>query len=1110
MRGSFREILLLLFAGAWGNSVPAQEAPASPSPPPSYEISGAIHSGKTPLPGVTVTISNTLTGKKFAAATALNGTFLFSALDRGRYVVKVEFVGFATQTQEILLNPQNPAAKLDFELILASRAQQQQLQARDSDMAALGRGFQSLAVENTLSSLAGMGATNGQNGQGINANDLSSLPMNGAGAEGATESVSISGAMGRTQDFGGGSEEQIQERIQEFRDRAQREGGFPGGGGGPGGPGGGPFLMRIPRGLNINQPHGVLFITDGNSIFDAKPYSLTGLETPRPEYNNLRFGAFAGGPLKIPGIYDGSKKNFFFAGWTGVRGSNPYDAFSTVPTQPERSGSFSQTTLNNGAPVQIFDPNTGQQFPNNTLTSISPAALSLLQYIPLPNLPGNRQNFHYVTSVDSNSDNFSARLVHNFGGVSGPGMIVMGGGGPMGGGGQGGRGRRSQNNLNFGANYSRSSNNSAGVFPSLAGSSNVQGLNANAGYTYGRGRLTNNLRFNYNHLHTSTTNLYSFLTNVAGQAGIGGVSQDPFDWGIPGLSFTDLPGLNDPAPQRRLDQTYSLSDFIAWSRGKHNLRVGGDYRRILQSFRAARNAEGSFTFTGFATAQYAGGSAVPSTGYDFADFLLGLPQLTSIQSGTESYDFRANAFDVFVQDDFRVRASLTLNLGMRYEYNGPFTEAHNHIANLDVAPGFTAVSPVLPGQSGAFTGVFPDSLIQPDRNNWAPRIGIAWKPQKQTVVRAGYGINYNLAQYASIIQNFAYQPPFATASTNLSNLSSPLSFTNGFPTPAPGSVTNNFAVDKNYRLGYVQLWNLNVQRELPHGVIVNAGYNGAKGTRLDMERAPNRNPDGTLRIAGVQPFIFESSEADSILHAGTVSVRKRLQGGLALSGTYVYSKSIDNASSIGGGGVVVAQNDQDLATERGRSSFDQRHKFTGNWIYELPFGANKRFLPNGAGAHILGGWQWSGDFTLASGLPFTPRVLGSFRDVSSGVNGTLRANVTGAPIHLSDPTTFEWFNTAAFCAPGSSPGCVNPDGTLFGDAGRNIVEGPRQVTLNMALNKTFEIKDFRALELRVQASNVFNIAQFAAINTVVNSPIYGQVTGTGSMRRLSMVARFRF
>jgi len=143
-------------------------------------------------------------------------------------------------------------------------------------------------------------------------------------------------------------------------------------------------------------------------------------------------------------------------------------------------------------------------------------------------------------------------------------------------------------------------------------------------------------------------------------------------------------------------------------------------------------------------------------------------------------------------------------------------------------------------------------------------------------------------------------------------------------------------------------------------------------------------------------------------------------------------------------------------------------------------------------------------------LPFTPRVLGSFRDVSSGVNGTLRANVTGAPIHLSDPTTFEWFNTAAFCAPGSSPGCVNPDGTLFGDAGRNIVEGPRQVTLNMALNKTFEIKDFRALELRVQASNVFNIAQFAAINTVVNSPIYGQVTGTGSMRRLSMVARFRF
>jgi len=181
---------------------------------------------------------------------------------------------------------------------------------------------------------------------------------------------------------------------------------------------------------------------------------------------------------------------------------------------------------------------------------------------------------------------------------------------------------------------------------------------------------------------------------------------------------------------------------------KHNWRFGGDYRRILQSFRSARSAEGSFVFTGFATSQYATGSTQPvtGTGYDFADFLLGFPQQTSLQSGANSYNFRANAFDFFAQDDWRFRSNLSFNLGCATKYNGPYTEAENQIANLDVAPGFTAAVPVLPGHAGPFDGTFPGSLVRPDRKNFAPRIGIAWKPQKQMVVRTGYGINYNLAQ----------------------------------------------------------------------------------------------------------------------------------------------------------------------------------------------------------------------------------------------------------------------------------------------------------------------------------------------------------------------------
>ena len=1129
MKSIARGILILHFVALFfvsslgaqdplSSPVPTPQSATVPAAVPTYEISGSARSGKTPLPGVTVTAANTLTGKKYSTATNSEGKFGLSGLTRGRYVVRVEFMGFAAFTEEVVLNPENPSAKVDAELILASR-QQEQSNSNNATIAAAGRGFQSLAMNNTLSSLAGgtsgLGGAGGLDG-GQGNSDLSSLPLNGAGAEGPTESVSISGAPGRTQDFGGGSEEDLQQRVQEFRDRVQREGGGGfGGGGGPGTGGGAIVLGRMPKGFNINQPHGVLSFSDDTSGLDARPYSLTGIESPKANYNQARFGVNVGGPLNIPKIFNGGNKWFFFGGWNGSRGSNPYDAFSTVPTQDERGGNFTGATYNDGKAVQIFNPQTGQQYQFNGVSNaidaslISPAATALLPYIPLPNITATAsgQNFHYVTSAQSNSDAVSLRLIHNFGPAigSGSGPFFIGAGG---GGGGGGR-RRAQNNINFGLNWSRNSNNLVNPFPSLAGSTGTQGLNASVGWVYSKGRESNMFRMNYNHNHVFTANLYSNATDVAGTggAGITGISNDPFDWGLPGISFTSFGGLNDPTARRDLDQTYSISDTVSWNRGKHNWRFGGDYRRILQSFRSARNAEGRFVFTGFATSQYTTGSTQPvaDTGFDFADFLLGFPQQTLLQSGANSYNFRANALDFFAQDDWRFRSNLSFHLGLRYEYNGPYTEANNHIANLDVEPGFAAAARVLPGHAGPFNGIFPPSLVRPDRNNFAPRIGIAWKPHKQTVVRTGYGINYNLAQYGTMIQNFAFQPPFADTATNTTDVNglistSRLTITAGFPS-AGSTVTNNFAVNPNYRLGYVQIWNLDIQREFPGGVVMNAGYNGAKGTRLDTERA--------LVVSGGQPFSYESSEGNSILHAGSVRVRKRMAKGLGLSTQYVFSKSIDDASSIGGGGSVVAQDPFDISADRGLSSFDQRHKFTGNWIVDLPFGENRRFDPKGAWSHILGGWQWSGDATVGSGLYFTPRVLGGGLDIGRGVSGSLRANVVaGQSISISDPTTLKWFNTAGFCAPSAT--CRNPHSSRFGDAGRNIIEGPGQVSLNMSLNKTITIKESRALELRISTINVFNTAHFTSINTVVNSFTYGEVTGTGGMRRVTMHARFRF
>jgi trimeric autotransporter adhesin len=1108
-------IVIGLLAGAAGTLHGKASTP--PAQTSTYQITGTVHSGKTPLPGVTVSAANTLTGKKFTVVTVSDGSFAFAGLPRGRYVVKTEFMGFAEQTKEIVLNPETPSGTADFELILASRQQEENSQRSAALAAALaGRGFQSLTMDSSGADVGG-GESNSSAGGGQNpsASDIAALPLNGAGADAPTESVSVSGVQGRTQDFGAGNEDQLEERIQEFRERAQQMGigGFgggpgPGSGGFGGGPGGGQVIAfgRFGRGFNVNQPHGNIYFYDDTSALDARSYSLSGVPVAKPDYNQLHFGAYVGGPLNIPKIYNGGGKTFFFGGWSGRRGSTPYDSFATVPTAAERGGNFSALT------TPIYDPTSGQQFDYNGQlnvmdpTLITPQAQALLNYIPLPNLPGASQNYHFVTSAESNSDSVSLRLIHNFGAAPGPGGPVVIGG-PGGGGGIRGR-RGPRNNLNAGLSWTKTTSDIVGTFPSLAGGTGTQGLNASAAWIYGKGRVTNNLRFNYNHNHVSTTNLYANVTDVAGLAQIGGVSTNPFDWGIPGINFTSFSGLSDPTSRRELDQTYTISDTVIWNHAKHNLRFGGDYRRILQSFRSARNSAGTFTFTGFATALYAGGVEQTGTGSDFADFLLGLPQQSSLQFGASAYNFRANSYDFFAQDDWRIRASLTLLLGVRYEYQGPFTEANNQIANLDVAPGFTAAVPVEPGQTGPYNGVFPASLIRPDRNNYAPRVGLAWKPLKDTVVRAGYGVNYNLAQYTAVIQNFAFQPPFAETATNVATPTDLLYLSNAFPTLAAGTVTNNFAVNPNYNLAYVQLWNLDIQRQLPGGWLLNVDYNGSKGTRLDTERA--------ILIAGQQPFTYESSEGNSVFDAGSIRFRKRLANGIALSGTYIYSKSIDDASSIGGGGVVVAQNPFDISADRGLSSFDQRHKFTGNWIYDFPFGENRRFLQKGVISHVLSGWQYSGDFTVASGLPYTIRVLGGTLDIQRGVSGSLRANVVpGQTLYIANPNTKEWFNTAAFCQPETTLNnptatCVNAADSTYGDAGRNILEGPGQVTLDMSLNKTIQIKEFRALDLRITANNVFNFVNYSSLGTTVNSITFGEVTGVGTMRRVTVQARFRF
>jgi trimeric autotransporter adhesin len=793
--------------------------------------------------------------------------------------------------------------------------------------------------------------------------------------------------------------------------------------------------------------------------------------------------------------------------------------FSHVPTALERAGDFSKTTVN-GSSVQLFDPahpgtplGSGTSVPTDL---ISPQAAALLNYIPLPNVTnGSRQNFHFSSAAAADSDTLAVRLTHNFGAVTGqrgtPGTPGAGGGGRSG---------RSRNNLSFGLNYQRNESDNLEPFPLLFGNTHTNGFNANVGWAVSKGKLSNQLRFTWNRSRVHAGSHFAGVTPVQQNADIAyGTSPDPLsdpaNFGLPNIAFADYSSLSDTTPSQRDSQTFSLSESLGWVRGKHHLHFGGDYRWIDNKAFASANPRSTFTFTGSTTANYATDpktglpAPVSGTGYDFADFLLGYAQQTTLAYSQVHDQYLGNSYDLFVQNDWRVKGNLTVNLGLRYELISPFHEAHGQLENLittfDAEGNFVSAAAVSPG------GVYGRTLVHPDRNNFAPRVGIAWKPfGAKTVVRAGYGINYNLGQYASVAQSLASHPPCATtpspcAVTQTNGTSTPtgpstLTLANGFSS-APVATSNNYAINPNYRTAYVQLWNLNVQHELTPTLLLNVGYTGSKGTALDMLRAPNRGPGGVINPS-VAPFNWETSQGSSILHAASVRLRKRMTKGVAVGGTYTYSKSIDNASSIGGGTQVVAQDDRNLRAERGLSSFDQRHKLTGDWTVELPWGEGRKWLTRSRITQkVLGDWLLQSSFTVASGTPLTARVLGSFSNVAGGTNGTLRANYNGEPIQVGDRSIKQWFNTAAFSLPAAGS---------YGNSGRNTIIGPGSWLMSLVLSKNIPLKDSMGLEIRAEADNVLNHPNYSGLDTVVNSPTFGQVTSVASMRKMILSLHYRF
>ena len=1145
----------------------AQAQTTASQPVSGGKLHGFVKSGNIPLPGVTVTAQNTLTGKRYSTTTDITGAWQLNIPQNGRYVIRTQFAAFAQGDQEAVLNGTSHDQLVNFELILASRqAEQEQQQAQASGRQGsaaqelrqfAGNAPESLSLMNSLSDDTDTGA-------GAAGASGASLPSIAENSDFSDESVAVSGQAGQVSAFAGMDMNRLRDAAESIQAQGGLNGqggpggeagqgglfgGFGGGGGfggafggggfgggagfgggrggfgGRGGGGGGGGRGNF-RGFDPSQPHGAIAWNGSNSIFNALPFSLQGQQQLQPSNGSNRFTlSFMSAPY-LPHLTKPSGKDTVFFTLSGTRQSTPDDFYATVPTDAERVGDFSAAGL-----PPIYNPATNQQYvasgnaniadgtPNVIpAANISSQATALLKYFPEPNLPaGNalNNNYHLLTTAQSNTTQAGVRYNRSLGAnaAQSGGRGGFGGFGRRGGGAN--QGLRQSINANF--NWSHAASDKVNLIPELGGKSASESYSLQTGYTVGYHRFTSISNLSWNRSNSNTTNFFTNTSiNPGAAAGVNVPNDVPLNYGLPDVSLSNFQGLSETQPSFSIAQTISYTQVVSWIHGKHNMRYGFDYRRVHRDFLAGSNGTGAFTFTGLFTQERAGSQAVTGTGSSLADFLLGLPQSTTLNSSLDKSYLRDNVYDAYAMDDWRVLPSLTLNYGVRWEFFAPYTEKYGRLAEVATNPdgGFTGETEVTSGASG-----LPGSLVFPWHKAFRPSLGIAWRVPKvkSTVVRAGYGMNYVTGEYATFANTMAHQPPFTNEQTNeeaVGNAASSacartvpatcFTLANGFPSPA---TLGNYALDPHFPLPYLMAWNLDIQKTLPWGIVMNLGYSGARSNHQDTVIAPRAVPGSPGTDPTGLVFRYEEAESFSKFNAGTVRVNKRLSGGFALGANYQYSHSIDDAGALGGVGGASVQNWQNVQDELGNSSLDVRHKVTGTYLYELPFGPDRAWATTGVGSHILEGFSVSGSFNFATGTWLTPTYTLNTTNVECGTSGALRANVLpGASITSGGGTLHRWFNTGAYSEPSPTPGYCNG----FGTAPRNSIEGPGTVSNNMSLSKTMQLGDTRSMEIRAIINNVFNTVQYSGVNATEGTPTFGEVTSVGQMRSFQFMARFRF
>jgi carboxypeptidase family protein len=852
----------------------------------------------------------------------------------------------------------------------------------------------------------------------------------------------------------------------------------------------------------------------------------TAQDRDKPRFRRNQFGFVLGGPIE-------KDRTFFFLDYQGTRQSVGRVRISTVPTALQRQGIFTESVA--GQVPSLYDPATTEPLPGGGFTrqpfpgGVIPAdrfdavAADILSRYPLPNLPGTANNYRRVGNEEADSDLVGLRIDHR---LSASDQLFG----------------RVAWQREWGDPVTPLPDGSGNLTTGVLGPTNTKTLSATLNYVRVlRPSMFNEARLGYTQRSTDRVGL-ALSGTPSEELGLPGIPTNAaFNEALPTFLVDGFQQLGSPSNTFSNAKTsvLQLVDVLSWQRGRHAFKFGLDWRHEALDVVQPPSPTGSFRFT-------SQGSDLPGragTGLPFASLLLGQVQNFTIDLQQRELRPRALVQEYFAQDDWRVTSRLTVNAGVRFTLNFPSTEKDDQGAVFDLASQELEYA----GRDGN-----PRSARELHWFNPGPRIGVAFQATSKTVVRSAYALVW--IEQAGITTPFTLpQFPFlqTTGQPSLDSAHPAFVLASG-PTVAPVGATPDaglgqgvFSADRGLGSGYLQQWNLMLQRELGANLAFEIGYVGSKGTHIGvpdtnlnqltveqlaignplLQRVPNPfygeiPPSSSIggptvtraqllrdypRFTNVS--LYRNNVGNTSYHALLAKLEKRLSHGLSFIVSYTFSKLIDDAGSVFDASILsgpVANypvaDSHNRALERDESTGDMTHVFVTSVVWDLPFGAGRRFQPTGVLGAIANGWQLSGVLTLQSGMPFPVTQVTNFNAFAGF--GTQRPNVVADPaLPSSEQNTGRWFDTDAFA--------VAPEFTL-GDASRNPVRGPAYRNLDMALIRRVPLGVKPALELRLEAFNLTNTPPLAQPNGVLGSPGFGSITSAGDPRVIQLGVKVLF